>query len=59
LHLRPGQGDFAFGATFKCIEAAGFKGHYMNALGTIDDMLAARDDLVASARGRCRGRLTR
>jgi hypothetical protein len=35
---------------FKRIEAAGFKGHYMNAFGTMDDMLAARDDLVASAR---------
>jgi sugar phosphate isomerase/epimerase len=50
LHLRPGQGNFDFGAMFKRIEAAGFKGHYMNAFGTMDDMLAARDDLVASAR---------
>lgn len=50
VHLKPGKGDLDFGNMFKRIEAAGFKGHYMNAFGTMDDMLAARDDLVDRAR---------
>ncbi len=50
VHLLPGQGDLDFGRMFRRIEAAGFSGHYTNAFGTLDDMLAARADLVASAR---------
>ena len=49
-HLKPGAGDFDFGNMFKRIEAAGFTGHYTNAFGTLDDMLAARDYLVNKAR---------
>ena len=49
-HLYPGKGDFDFGHMFKRIEAAGFKGHYTNAFGSLDDMLNARDLLVERAR---------
>ena len=46
-HLLPGQGDFDFADMFRRIEAAGFKGHYMNAFGTPADMLTARETLAA------------
>ncbi len=49
-HLKPGDGDLDFGNVFKRIEAKGFKGHYMNAFGTLDDMLAGRDYLLKKAR---------
>lgn len=49
VHLKPGAGDLDFGDVFRRIEAKGFKGHYMNAFGTLDEMLAARDDLVREA----------
>ena len=49
-HLYPGKGDFDFGGMFRRIEAAGFKGHYTNAFGSLDDMLKARDGLVEMAR---------
>ncbi len=48
-HLNPGTGDMDFGNMFKRIEAKGFKGHYMNAFGTVADMLAGRDYLVSKA----------
>jgi sugar phosphate isomerase/epimerase len=50
VHLVPGQGDLDFGNLFARIEAAGFSGHYTNAFGSLDDMLAAREHLVAIAR---------
>ena len=49
-HLKPGDGDLDFCNLFKRVEARGFKGHYTNAFGTLDDMLAARDYLVNKAR---------
>jgi sugar phosphate isomerase/epimerase len=49
-HLVPGEGDFDFGDMFRRIERMGFKGHYMNAFGTLDDMHAARARQVAAAR---------
>jgi sugar phosphate isomerase/epimerase len=49
-HLVPGQGDFDFGAMFKLIEGKGFKGRYMNAFGTLEDMQTARARLVELAR---------
>lgn len=45
-HLVPGQGDFDFAALFAALRARGFQGHYMNAFGTLDDMLSARDRLA-------------
>jgi sugar phosphate isomerase/epimerase len=49
-HLQPGAGDLDFGKLFKRIEATGFKGHYMNAFGTLDDMLAGREYEIGMAR---------
>ena len=49
-HLRPGEGDLDFGSLFKRIEAKGFKGHYMNAFGTLDGMLAGREYEIGKAR---------
>ena len=49
-HLQPGAGDLDFGNMFKRIEAKGFKGHYMNAFGTLDDMLAGREYEIGKAR---------
>ncbi|MDB5370686.1 MAG: hypothetical protein JWP20_2244 [Roseomonas sp.] len=48
-HLLPGQGNFDFGAMFSLLEKRGFKGHYMNAFGTVDDMQKARHDMVRLA----------
>jgi sugar phosphate isomerase/epimerase len=42
-HLNPGQGDFDFLALFTALEARGFTGHYMNAFGSLQDMLSARE----------------
>lgn len=49
-HLKPGAGDLDFGDMFRRVEDSGFTGHYTNAFGTLDDMLAARDYLVDKAR---------
>ena len=48
-HLCPGQGTMDFAGMFARIEAKGFKGHYMNQFGTLQDMLDARPYLVAEA----------
>jgi sugar phosphate isomerase/epimerase len=50
IHLKPGAGDVDFGAMFRLIEGKGYRGHYTNAFGSLDDMLAGRDYLVARAR---------
>jgi sugar phosphate isomerase/epimerase len=50
VHLKPGDGDLDFGEMFRLVEGRGFKGHYTNAFGKLDDMLAARDVLVEHAR---------
>ena len=49
-HLLPGQGDFDFGAMFRQIEAKGYRGHYMNAFGTAEDMHTARAGMAEAAR---------
>ena len=49
VHLKPGDGDLDFADMFRRVEAAGFAGHYMNAFGSLDDMLAGRDELVRLA----------
>jgi sugar phosphate isomerase/epimerase len=48
-HLLPGEGDFDFGDMFRRIEATGFRGHYMSAFGTVEDMQAARGTFTAAA----------
>src|SRR5258708_20925924 len=49
VHLPPGKGDVDFAAMFRRIEGAGFRGHYMNAFGSLDDMLEGREELVRIA----------
>jgi len=49
-HLVPGQGDFDFGDMFRLIEARGFKGHYTNAFGSLEEMQWARGYMVEKAR---------
>jgi sugar phosphate isomerase/epimerase len=51
VHLKPGDGDLDFADMFRRVEGAGFRGHYMNAFGSLDDMLQGRDTLAAIARG--------
>ena len=46
LHMYPGEGIIDFTDMFARIEATGFSGHYMNAFGSLDDMLRGRDYLV-------------
>ena len=48
-HLKPGEGDLDFGDMFRRLEAGGFKGHYTNAFGSLDDMLAGRYELLRLA----------
>jgi len=48
-HLRPGEGTIDFGAMFAAIEKSGYRGHYMQAFGSLDDMLWGRDTLAALA----------
>jgi sugar phosphate isomerase/epimerase len=50
LHLKPGAGDLDFADMFRRIEGKGFKGHYTNAFGSLDDMLSAREYLVEEAK---------
>ena len=45
-HLCPGEGDFDFRGLFAALEARGYAGHYMNAFGSLEDMLAARESFT-------------
>jgi sugar phosphate isomerase/epimerase len=47
-HLCPGQGDFDFTGLFQALRERGFRGHYMNAFGSLSEMLAARTRFAAS-----------
>jgi len=49
-HLKPGEGNLDFGDLFLRLERGGFKGHYTNAFGSLDDMLAGREELVRLAK---------
>jgi sugar phosphate isomerase/epimerase len=50
VHLTPGDGNLDFGAMFKAIEGAGYRGYYTNAFTSLDAMVAARPYLVEQAR---------
>ena len=50
VHLKPGAGDLDFADMFRRVEGNGFTGQYTNAFGSLDDMLAAREELVGHAR---------
>ncbi|MFY0691695.1 MAG: sugar phosphate isomerase/epimerase [Paracoccaceae bacterium] len=43
LHMKPGTGIIDWTDMFRRIEATGFNGHYMNAFGSLDDMLEGRE----------------
>jgi sugar phosphate isomerase/epimerase len=45
-HLRPGEGDFDFPGLFRALDARGFKGHYMAAFGSLQDMIDGREKLA-------------
>lgn len=49
-HLRPGEGTLDFRAMFAAIEKSGYRGHYMQAFGSLDDMLKGRDTLARLAK---------
>jgi sugar phosphate isomerase/epimerase len=49
VHLPPGDGDLDFADMFRLVEDNGFRGHYMNAFGSLDDMLRGRDEFVRLA----------
>ena len=46
LHMLPGQGNIDFTRLFQRVEGMGFRGHYMMALGTLQDKLDAREYFV-------------
>ena len=48
-HLKPGEGDLNFGDMFRRLEGGGFKGHYTNAFGSLEDMLVGRYELLRLA----------
>ncbi len=50
VHQQPGEGSIDFGALFKKIEGMGYKGHYTNGFGSMEDMLIGRDYMVARAK---------
>jgi sugar phosphate isomerase/epimerase len=50
-HLRPGEGTIDFARMFGRLEGGAYRGHYMMAFGSLDDMLRGRDHLVRSAGG--------
>ncbi|MBI3516206.1 MAG: sugar phosphate isomerase/epimerase [Proteobacteria bacterium] len=45
-HLKPGAGDFDFPGLFRRLDALGFAGHYMNAFGSLQDMIDGREQLA-------------
>jgi sugar phosphate isomerase/epimerase len=45
-HLKPGAGDFDFSGLFRRLDALGFAGHYMNAFGSLQDMIEGRESLA-------------
>lgn len=48
-HLRPGEGTIDFARMFQRLESGGYRGHYMMAFGSLDDMLQGREYLVRAA----------
>ena len=49
IQMKPGTGNVDFGEMFRLIESSGFKGHYMNGFGSLDDMLEGREYLLERA----------
>ncbi len=51
VHMYPGDGIIDFTDMFARVEATGFTGHYINAFGSLDDMLRGREYLVGKFPG--------
>ncbi len=51
IHMYPGDGIIDFRDMFRRVEATGYSGHYMNAFGSLDDMLRGRDYLIGKFPG--------
>jgi sugar phosphate isomerase/epimerase len=51
-HLKPGEGTIDFPDMFRRLEDGGYRGHYMLAFGSREDMLEGRDVLAAAAGAR-------
>jgi sugar phosphate isomerase/epimerase len=45
-HLAPGRGDFDFPGLFRALRERGYRGHFTNAFGSLDDMLLARSEFA-------------
>lgn len=50
LHLYPGEGIIDFPDLFWRVESTGYRGPYMSAYGTLDDMLRGRADMAEMVR---------
>mgnify|MGYP006367893443 CR=1 FL=1 len=48
-HLKPGEGTIDFPEMFRRLEGGGYRGHYMLAFGSREDMLEGREVLVQAA----------
>jgi sugar phosphate isomerase/epimerase len=46
VHLKPGAGDLDFLALFRKLDHLSFQGRYMNAFGTLQDMIEGREYLT-------------
>lgn len=51
VHMQPGDGIIDWTDMFRQVEATGFAGHYMNAFGSLDDMLRGREFQVGKFPG--------
>lgn len=49
VHLKPGEGNIDFAHMFKRLDELGYRGHFTNAFGTVDDMIEGREYLVRCA----------
>ncbi len=51
VHMQPGDGIIDWTDMFRRVEATGFAAHYMNAFGSLDDMLRGREFQVTKFPG--------
>ena len=52
VHLKPGEGNIDFAMVFRRLREMNFNGHFMNAFGTLEDMIEGREYLAkCAARG--------
>ena len=49
VHLKPGEGNIDFAHMFKRLKELGYRGHFTNAFGTLQDMVEGREYLVRCA----------